>query len=236
MHFLDLTLPNPATNLALDEALLLDAESAGGSEVLRVWEWPAPVVVLGSGCKLADDVDEPACRADDVPILRRSSGGGTVLWGRGSLLYSLILSYERAPELTQIGSSYRFILGRVADALGLAGVHQEGTSDLTLGDRKFSGNAQQRKRRFVLHHGSLLYDFDTTTVGRYLLPPPRQPEYRGQRPHEDFLCNVPVTGAEIKRRLRAVWQAEEERTTWPEEMVRTLCNEKYTREEWTRRR
>ncbi len=236
MHFLDLTLPDAAANLALDEALLLDAETGTGGEVLRVWEWPAPVVVLGSGCKLAEDVDETACHADGVPILRRSSGGGTILWGRGSLLFSLILSYESAPELTQIGSSYPFILDRVAAALGLSGARQEGISDLAFGERKFSGNAQQRKRLFLLHHGSLLYDFDTSLVGRYLRPPPRQPDYRAQRPHEDFLCNVPLTAIEIKRRLRAAWGAEAEKSTWPEELVRVLCAEKYAREEWTRRR
>ena len=236
MHFLDLTLADPAANLALDESLLLDAETAGGGEVLRCWEWPTPVVVLGSGCKLADDVNENVCVADGVPILRRSSGGGTVLWNRGCLLYTLILSCERAPELTQIGSSYRYILGRVAAALGLDEVRQEGISDLAIGDRKFSGNAQQRKRSFLLHHGTLLYDFDRSLVARYLRPPPRQPDYRGQRPHEDFLCNVPLTAEAMKRQLRGVWEAAEERTTWPEAMVRSLCAEKYGRVEWTRRR
>src|SRR5436305_8878106 len=117
MHHLDLTLPSPAANLALDEALLLDAEAGAGGEVLRVWEWPAPVVVLGSGCRLAEDVDETACAADGVPVLRRSSGGGTVLWGRGCLLYSLVLPYEHDPALAEIQSSYRFILGRVRAAL-----------------------------------------------------------------------------------------------------------------------
>ena len=59
MDLLELTLPTPAENLALDEALLLEAESGAG-EVLRLWEWPAPAVVLGSGCKLAEDVDVAA--------------------------------------------------------------------------------------------------------------------------------------------------------------------------------
>jgi lipoate-protein ligase A len=234
--FLDLTLSDAVANLALDEALLLDAEAGSGGEVLRIWEWPAPVAVLGSGCKLADDVHEAACRADGVPILRRSSGGGTVLWGRGSLLFSLVLAYEGAPELTQIGSSYRFILGRVAAALGLDGVRQEGISDLVLGGRKVSGNAQQRKRAFLLHHGTLLYNFDPGPVGRYLRLPARQPEYREQRSHEEFLGNLPRTAAELTRQLRSAWRADSERTTWPEASVRALYEDKYTRDDWTRRR
>src|SRR6185503_10807307 len=110
MTFLDLTLPTLAENLALDEALLLDAE-AGGPEVLRLWEWPRHAVVLGAGGKLADDVNEDACLADGVPITRRSSGGGTVLLGSGCLLFSLILHFERDPALGDLHASYRYILG-----------------------------------------------------------------------------------------------------------------------------
>src|SRR4051794_35022284 len=91
MRFLDLTLPGAAENLALDEALLLEAEAGRAGEVLRVWEWPRPAVVLGSGCRLAEDVDEEACRRDGVPVLRRASGGGTVLLGPGSLCFGLVL-------------------------------------------------------------------------------------------------------------------------------------------------
>lgn len=237
MHTLDLTLPTPAENLALDEALLLRAEGAAGGEVLRLWEWPHPAVVLGAGCRLADDVDEAACQADGVPVLRRSSGGGTVLLGAGCLLYTLVLDGERAAELAGIRSSYAFILSRVAAAFPeLGGVERAGTSDLAASGRKFSGNAQQRKRRFVLHHGTLLYAFDLSRVGRYLLPPPRQPEYRAGRDHAAFLRNLDLPAEEIKRRLRAAWAADAAETEWPAERVRALTAEKYTSEEWIRRR
>src|SRR5437868_2848192 len=92
MYFLEKTLPTLAENLALDEALLLEAEAGRGGEVLRLWEWPLPAVVLGAGCRLAEDVDEERCRADGVPVLRRASGGGTVLLGAGCLLYTLVLA------------------------------------------------------------------------------------------------------------------------------------------------
>jgi lipoate---protein ligase len=235
MLYLDRTLPSAAENLALDEALLLEAEAGRGGEVLRVWEWPALAVVLGSGCRLAEDVDEMACAADGVPVLRRSSGGGTVLLGPGCLLYTLVLDQERDPILSQIQPSYRHILGRVAAALG-GEAAQEGISDLALEGRKFSGNAQQRKRRHLLHHGTLLYTFDLERVGRYLRPPPRPPEYRAGRGHDDFLLNLSLSAAELKRRLRSAWGADTEETGWPEAEVRRLVVEKYTSPEWTRRR
>ena len=117
-----------------------------------------------------------------------------------------------------------------------AGVQREGVCDLTRAGRKFSGNAQQRKRDHLLHHGTLLYAFDFGQVGRYLKAPPRQPEYRAQRDHTAFLGNLPVTAQELKRRLRAAWAADDELTTWPEALVRQLCVEKYERAEWVRRR
>jgi lipoate-protein ligase A len=194
--------------------------------------------VLGAGGQLAQEVDEDACRLDHVPIFRRSSGGGTVLLGGGCLLYSLVLDYGRTPVLAEIRPSYRYILERIRAGLddALPGIELAGGSDLALGGRKFSGNAQQRKRRHVLHHGSLLYAFDLDLVGRYLRQPSRQPAYRRDRAHAAFLMNLPLTAEEIKRRLRAAWQATETITAWPQDLVRDLAASKYTNVEWTRRR
>jgi lipoate---protein ligase len=238
MDVLDLTLPSPAENIALDEALLLAAESGNGGELLRFWEWPVPAVVLGSGVRLADDVDEAACTAEDVPILRRASGGGTVLLGRGCLLYTLILSYQHDPALTDIRQSYRYILGRIAAMLagGVGRIEPAGISDLVFEGHKFSGTAQQRKRSFLLHHGTLLYDMDLSLIPRYLREPPRQPDYRAGRPHLAFVGNLPLSSEEIKQRLRRLWGADEEQVAWPAEEVRQLVVAKYEDPQWTRRR
>jgi lipoate-protein ligase A len=173
-----------------------------------------------------------------VPIRRRASGGGTVFLAKGCLCYSLVLAYNRAPQLGEIRPSYGYILGRVRTAMGDAvpGLDIAGISDLTVAGRKVSGNSQQRKRRFLLHHGTLLYDFNPAVVGRYLRQPLRQPRYRQGRAHAAFLMNLPLTEEEIKRRLRAAWQADQETTTWPEQAVQELAQAKYNNPEWTRRR
>ena len=236
MRFLDLTLPTLEENLALDEALLLRAE-AGGPEVLRGGEWPAPAVVLGAVGRIADDVHEEACRADGVPIRRRSSGGGTVLLGPGCLLYSVVLAYARAPGLAELMPSYGYILGRMVAGLGrFAEVGVNGSSDLTIADRKVSGSAQQRKRDHLLHHGTLLYAFDFKPIARYLKMPPRQPDYRQRREHQDFLTNLPASAADLKQALRGAWDAREILAVRPEEMVRQLVIEKYQTSEWIYRR
>jgi lipoate-protein ligase A len=236
MRFLDLTFAEPADNVALDEALLLEAEAGHGGAVLRVWEYPAPVVVLGSNGLVEADVERSTCAADGVPLLRRSSGGGTVLWGRGCLLYSLVLPYDLHPALSELSPSYRFILDRVLRAIEVPGAEQVGISDLAVGGRKFSGNAQQRKRNHLLHHGTLLYDFDLDLLSRYLKQPPRQPDYRAQRSHRDFVGNLARPPLWLQQRLRQEWQAEEALPTWPAERVAQLVTERYATAEWTFRR
>lgn len=238
MQFLDVTLPTLAENLALDEALLLEAEGCRSGEVLRLWEWAEHGVVLGAGGKLAEDVDEGACQADGVPIQRRSSGGGTVLLGPGCLCFTLVLAFERDPALREIRSSYAYILERLVSALEglLPGSAPAGTSDLAAGGRKFSGNAQQRKRNFLLHHGTLLYRFDGDRVQRYLREPIRQPEYRCGRQHDKFLTNLPAEATELRRRLRIAWNADGEAALEVAAQVARLCERRYATAEWVHRR
>ncbi|MBM3980974.1 MAG: lipoate--protein ligase family protein [Planctomycetes bacterium] len=235
MKLLNYTLPTVAENLALDEALLVRADEGG--EVLRLWESPAVAVVVGSGGSVAIDVNTVACAADGVPILRRASGGGTVVLGPGCLCFSLVLNYTHAPGLNEIPSSNRYILARVLKALApVVGAKVEGTSDLAAGGVKFSGNAQQRKRTHFLHHGTLLCGFHLALVSKYLNPPERQPDYRRSRPHAEFVANLPVNVEEAKRLLIAEWQPDGDYDPLPLDTVRDLIAEKYARAEWNGRR
>src|ERR1041384_3554800 len=96
MKLLDLTLPTPAENLACDEALLDACEGGAADEVLRFWESSTPFVVVGYGNKVAREVNVAACEARGIPILRRCSGGGTVVQGPGCLSYALVLRITQA--------------------------------------------------------------------------------------------------------------------------------------------
>lgn len=238
LSFTALTFDLLVENLALDELLVVNAEQGASDQVLRVWEQRDYAVVLGAGCRNAEDVDVERCRADKIPILRRSSGGGTVLLGPGCLCYSLVLMLETDSDLQGIRSSYAWILAKIVTALSplQADIHQAGISDLAIGDRKFSGSAQQRKRSYLLHHGTLLYDFDLGRVGRYLRLPARRPEYREGRSHDEFLTNLSASSATIVAKLREAWQANGAADLPALDPVQMLAREKYAIDEWTYRR
>jgi lipoate-protein ligase A len=57
------------------------------------------------------------------------------------------------------------------------------------GEHKFGGNAQSISKDRWLHHTSFLWDFNPSNM-EYLAHPKRQPSYRAQRSHLDFLCRL----------------------------------------------
>jgi lipoate-protein ligase A len=238
MRYLGLTLPGAAENLALDEALLEEAEAAdSAAETLRLWEPARPMVVLGRSSKIEDEVDLDACRQLEIPVLRRVSGGAAVLAGPGCLMYALVLDCRLRPALRWAGEAHRFVLGAMAAALGplVPGVACRGTSDLAIGQRKFSGNSLRLKRDHLLCHGTLLYDFPLELIGRCLKTPPRQPEYRSGRSHDEFLTNLPLGQTSICRALITAWEAHELCAEWPRQRTARLVAEKYDRPDWNER-
>jgi lipoate-protein ligase A len=234
-----LTLAEAAANLALDEALLEEAEAGRlNEEVLRLWEPAAPLVVVGRSGKLAEEVNLAECAAEGAPVFRRASGGGTIVAGPGCLMYAVILSVERRPALGQIDAAHRLVLEQLVAALRplIPQVAWEGTSDLAVNGRKFSGNSLRCKRRHVLYHGTLMYDFPLASVSRLLRPPPREPDYRAGRLHADFIANLPVTRAELEHALIRGWEATEPLADWPQQAVERLCADRYRQAEWNEQR
>src|SRR2546423_8107969 len=105
MRSLDLTLPSPEENLALDEALLDACEDEGADETLRFWEPQQHFAVVGYANAAAKEVNLPYCEANQIPVLRRFTGGGTVLQGPGCLNYSLILRIRDDGPLRTISAT-----------------------------------------------------------------------------------------------------------------------------------
>src|SRR3989338_2273939 len=106
----DISFPSPQENILFDEALLALAEQGKGGEVLRFWESLTTFIVLGRIGKVEEDIYIENVARDEVMVLRRSSGGGTVVQGKGCLNFSLILVKDRDPSLNDLRKSYRDIL------------------------------------------------------------------------------------------------------------------------------
>jgi lipoate-protein ligase A len=222
MQLRDISFPTPQENIAFDEALLRLAEKNSSGGYLRFWESSRIFVVLGRIGREEADVNSINTQKDHIPVLRRSSGGGTVVQGPGCLNYTLVLAKQKHPELNDLRQSYAWISARIIDALRKAGVEAyfRPTSDLATGqsEKKFSGNAQRRVKHYILHHGTILYKFDLALISRYLNMPKDIPEYRKHRPHTDFVTNIPIDPQIFKDQLAKIFHASALQAPSPEEL------------------
>jgi lipoate-protein ligase A len=238
MKLCELTLPTPEENLACDEALLDLCEAGDSEQLLRLWAPRQYFVALGYANKAGTEVNLPFCRSHAIPVVRRCTGGGTVLQGPGVLNYSLILRINDSGPYHSIPATNRYILERHRDALaGLlcAPVEWRGQTDLAIGGLKFAGNAQRRRRRFLLFHGSFLLHLDLSLVEQVLPLPSRQPDYRADRSHVNFLINLNVPASTISTALIQAWDATTPLTPIPSDQITSLVREKYSLDEWNLR-
>lgn len=189
--------PSVEENLALDVALAKSVSSTGRS-LLRFWWGDGPAVVMGSSERIEAVVNADACAALSVPILKRCSGGGTVLQTSGVLNYSLITP---APSTLDVRAAFRQgtdVIRTILRSFGVVGI-ASGTSDVAVGGRKISGNAQAWRWKSLLVHGTLLIDFDFDLAEKLLRHPSREPDYRRGRSHRDFLITLRQLGISASR-------------------------------------
>jgi len=196
--------------LEYDEKLLnvLDQGYHQGNQAvfLRFWECRDYAVVLGRSNSAESEAFETRCKALDIPVLKRPSGGGTVILGPGCLCYSLYLPNSLA-AFSSISSTTTTVMTLHRDALrqALSDVQVQGVSDLCSDAYKFSGNAQRRKKNSSLFHGTFLYDFDLELISNTLKHPSKEPEYRQGKQHKDFIRNIALSASNIQALVSAEW-------------------------------
>jgi len=196
------------------------------------------MVVCGRSTQVGQEVFLQACHQDRVPILRRCSGGASIVTGPGCWMYSLVLSYQKRPALRMIEHAHQTILGALADSLQphVVDVSRAGISDLAQGPRpsrtKFSGNSMRCRRTHLLYHGTLLYDFPLEKIGRYLASPPRQPDYRGERDHTSFVSNLAMPRDLVRDALVNAWTLAGPLEVWPRQLTEQLVRDRYSKDAW----
>jgi len=242
MRLLDLTFSEPEMNLALDEALLEEAEETGWQaghsvgETLRFWEPAATMVVIGRSSSLQKEVNLEFCQQNSIPVMRRCSGGATIVTAPGCLMYGLLIPYAGREELKSLDNAHQFVMVRMIQAIAQLGidVEWEGTCDLTIEGKKVSGNSLRCRRQGFLYHGTMIcrnFDLDLVTSATHF--PQRQPEYRNGRPHQEFLTQLPCTVTELKGAIQNQWQANKPLDAWPQLRTFDLARSKYSSSQWT---
>ncbi len=153
----------PALHMALDEVLAEEVAAGRRQPTLRIWEWAAPAVVIGSFQSLRNEVDAEAAARHGVTVVRRASGGGAMFVEPGNTItYSLYAPAALVQGMT-FADSYAFLDDWVLGALGELGVRAwyQPLNDITSDQGKIGGAAQKRLGSgAVMHHVTMSYDID----------------------------------------------------------------------------
>jgi lipoate-protein ligase A len=182
-----------------------------------IYEAEGVEVVLGRSSKIEEDVYEERCRADRVPISRRSGGGGTVVLSPGVIIVSVAgtsgMSYHLREHMLAVNE--RII--ETLEGFGVPGLAAAGTSDIAIGGRKILGSSLHRSRDLILYQGSLLVDPDLELMNRYLKQPVKQPAYRHGRRHDEFVTSLHREGHTIplKKLTASLVGAFDTGSPWP---------------------
>lgn len=154
-------------------------------------------IVVGFSGKIPELVNIDLVKSEEVRVIRRYTGGGTVVVDGGCIFVSFIMNDKDAkckPYPREIMTwSANEIYSPTFDTVGLKDAFSLLENDYTARNQKIAGNAQTiTKNRFV-HHTSFLWQFDPANM-KLLQLPKKRPTYRNDRDHCDFLTSLQSIG------------------------------------------
>lgn len=233
--------------MALDEALMF----LSVLPVLRIYPSKSQGIIIGRFQTFNDEIDFQACLKDGIEVVRRITGGGSIFKiPDGEINYSLIFPVDDFPCFFDVKKSYTVVLSKMKEAIEKIYDDVEitiypGSSDLVINNRKISGNAQARKYRKVLIHGTILVSVNKNKMFKYIRMPREKYTVRGFSRPEDFITDL---ASHSKRRYCVddicshliesfdgwlnLSTFQDTITNREEELVRELVESKYSSLEW----
>jgi lipoate---protein ligase len=164
---------------------LLDGAAAGDPVTVAWWAVEADTLVLGRGSRIAED--PAACRRAGVPVVRRASGGGPVLWGPGLLALDVVVPKGHPLYADDVVDSYRWLGEALATAIRALGLDATAVSpavaraadrsmgefacyaslsawEVTVAGRKIVGLSQVRRRGGLLLQAGIVLSAQVETL------------------------------------------------------------------------
>lgn len=150
--------------MALDNVLFNKRINGKIPNTIRFYGWAPPTVSIGKHQDLETEVNTELIEKKGFHVVRRITGGGAV-FHHEELTYSVVMSVNDLIS-TSIDDSYieisqgiieglkRYKIELVHDKIHCPSVFTKN------GKKKISGNAQARKKDYLLQHGTILLDYD----------------------------------------------------------------------------
>ncbi len=170
--------------LKLEEALL----RAHDESFCIINQGSSPAIVMGISGKAEVLLNLESVKAEKIPVIKRFSGGGTVIVDENTLFITFIMAKEALNIPVFPEPILRWTERLYQTSWQIPHFHLR-ENDYCIGDMKCGGNAQYIRKDRWLHHTSFLWDYSSSNMNHLLLPPKR-PKYRLDRSHDAFLTKL----------------------------------------------
>lgn len=223
---------DPYFNLASEEYLLKQKDGF----YLYLWI-NAPSVIVGVNQNAFKEVNLDYTERNGIKVVRRLTGGGAVYHDLNNVNYTVIAPYHESKNL------YKEFSAPVIEYLRALGVNAEfsGRNDILIDGKKVSGNAQTVFNGRVMHHGTLLFNVDTSVLSSALNPSKLKIESKGIKSVRSRVTNIKdclknqLTVTEFLNGLAKVFLKNAEPYEFSEQdktAIINLRNQKYSTYEW----
>ena len=227
---------DPFFNLA-SEQYLLDTKDG---DIFMLWR-NAPSVIIGKNQNAYAELDIDYVEKNNIKVVRRLTGGGAVFHDTGNVNFSFITSDKEESALDFAKFTAPII--KALSSMGLENVSLSGRNDIMAGDFKISGNAQSSYNGKILHHGTLLYSADLSTLAKALTVDPEKIKAKGIKSVRNRVGNIKElmsTDMDVIEFMSRIEDCiSEETSSIPQEFtcedkqnIQALADAKYSTWEW----
>ena len=160
MIFIEHNNTNPYVNHAIEEYVMGKFDE----ECFMMWR-NRPCILIGKNQNTRAEINMNYVKEHNLEVVRRMSGGGAIFNDLGTLNFTFISVGEN-----NVFADFSKFTYPIIRALKKLSVNAElsGRNDLTVNDKKFSGNSQYRHKNKILHHGSILFSVNMENLSKSL--------------------------------------------------------------------
>ena len=182
--YIEVHTTDPAFNLALEEYVF--EQMPRDREYFLTWRNDNAIIV-GRHQNTRAEINEDFVKEKNIRVVRRLSGGGAVYHDMGNLNFTFIVDAQPGQKV-----NLRKFCQPIADVLCDLGANAvvDGRNDILIDGKKISGNAQYVRQGRVMHHGTILFDSDTSVLGHALRPDPAKAQAKGVKSVRSRVTNV----------------------------------------------
>lgn len=238
MIFINRHETDPWFNIAAEEYFLKNRSE----DIVMIWQC-TPAVIVGKHQNTMAEVNSEIILKQEIPVIRRLSGGGTVYHDLGNINYTVIKSEARRDRLIDFREFSKPVIHFLND-LGISASF-EGKNNLIVNGKKISGNSAHVHRNRVIHHGTLLFSSNLDTLDYSIKPSLQKIEDKAVQSVRTVVTNInehlstEMSVVDFKvafeKYILKYYQIDEieEITNTERQSIQLLATEKYKTRDWT---